>query len=308
MSQYDDRKRGAQDDSGLPPPSYTEATLSGSQANPIVPKGDPLQDSLEQLLQRLPIQLRASQQDQLGQQQDDECLLVERCTPYIAEFFHAIPITLLSSQYHQQHLLAELILSPANAVPATQGWVLSDWDQRRENAACVQVVEVDLSEKKKPETPDRKIPGAFAESLWEDRKDLMWWRGEDLAHRLASRIRRCLEPEGKTESKTRASAGIKADSGLHNEGSPRHEGYAQKHKSPSSLFSGHGKKSHALTSSRGLGSHSHGGSLMGTANRDLEGVKVNVQAEEVTYRRENDMGLWESSTGWAIVLIVTVTP
>ena len=38
------------------------------------------------------------------------------------------------------------------------------------------------------------------------------------------------------------------------------------------------------------------------ASRMSEAVSMNVRAEEATFRGENEMGLWESKTGWAIVV------
>ncbi|AEO68457.1 uncharacterized protein THITE_2170766 [Thermothielavioides terrestris NRRL 8126] len=35
-------------------------------------------------------------------------------------------------------------------------------------------------------------------------------------------------------------------------------------------------------------------------------VKMTVRADEVTFRRENEFGIWESKTGWGIVVTVTV--
>lgn len=39
-----------------------------------------------------------------------------------------------------------------------------------------------------------------------------------------------------------------------------------------------------------------------------ESVKTKVWAEQTTFRRENEMGLWESQSGWTIILAVTITP
>ncbi|KAK4101251.1 hypothetical protein N658DRAFT_496547 [Parathielavia hyrcaniae] len=37
-----------------------------------------------------------------------------------------------------------------------------------------------------------------------------------------------------------------------------------------------------------------------------DSVKMTVRAEEVTFRKENEFGLWESRTGWGIVVTIKV--
>ncbi|KUI73979.1 hypothetical protein VM1G_09448 [Cytospora mali] len=193
--------------SSPPPPSYTQATTSGSQLEPVSSgrlASHPTHDSVEQLLRRLPLQVRNARQDQLSQQNGDEHRVVERLAQHIAEFIRNIPTSVFYTQKHQPPLLAELILVPADAVPPTQGWVLSDLGQRKENAAHVRVVEVDSHDKEKDEYTDRKGPNSADETFWGGGEDLMWWRKEDLADRLASKIRDYLQPNEKDNPPTRS--------------------------------------------------------------------------------------------------------
>ncbi|ROW06620.1 hypothetical protein VMCG_04252 [Cytospora schulzeri] len=215
---------------GPQPPSYMEATTSGSPTTPKHFEPHSGQASIELLLNQYPLQVRRALQDQLSQQMDDENLLVEHMGPCIADFFHNTPASILSQTTPQGALSAELILLPMDGAPATQGWTLSDLDQRK-IAAHVRVAEVTAPGKDIADSPDQKHPGG-------DGEDLMWWHDEGLAGRLASRIRSYL-PEA------------------------RNAGDTDNHAGP---------------------------------------MKTSVQAEEVTLRRETDMGLWESSSGWAIIL------
>lgn len=302
------------DYSGPHPPSYIAATTSGSRSDPISPERfEPylVRNPIEHLLKRLPSQVRKARQGQLSHEKDDEHLFVEHLTPYIVEFLHNLPASFLHPQDHRHPLSAELILLPANAVPAAQGWVLSGLDQRREQAGHAQVVEVASPGTKKLDCLDQKQPAAFYETMEEDRRDLMWWRNEDLAGRLASKIRCYLEPDEKVEPEFGTSGVHDEDKGLrkrHEEGFGHHKGFAPRDKSPqrpASLLLERSDNSHASTSHKGLSSQSHSHHTRDT-NNDTEATKTTVQAEEVAFRRENDMGLWESSSGWAIVLIVTV--
>lgn len=288
------------DHSGRPlnPPSYFEATTSGPRPDPISPERIepfPAQNTLEQLLRSLPLQMRRARQDQVNHQKDDEHLLVEHLIPYIAEFFHNLPASVLYLQNHQRPLSAELILLPANAAPATQGWALSGLDQRREDAALVQVVEVTSPGKEKLDCLDQKPSDTLYETLGGDGKDLLWWRNEDLAGRLASTIRCYLEPERNAGSVLRSAYGANGLYEKQEGGFVRRNGFTSR------------DKSHASTGHKALGSQSRSGTQNGNRNDDSGVIKATVQTEEVTFRCENDMGLWESSSGWVIVVTVTVT-
>ncbi|KUI59396.1 hypothetical protein VP1G_06640 [Cytospora mali] len=249
--------------SSPPPPSYAQATTSGSQFEPVssgrLDSSPPTHDSIAQLLRRLPLQVRNARQDQLSQQNDDEHRVVERLAQYIAEFIRNIPTSVFYTQKHQRPLLAELILVPADAVPATQGWVLSDLGQRKANAAHVRVVEVNSHDKEKEEYTDRKDLRSAGETFWGDggtegdEGDLMWWRKEDLADRLASKIRDFLQPDEKDNPPPR--------NGIH----------------------------------------------FGNTDSSSDVVRTTIQTEGVTFRRENDMGLWESSSGWVIDLTIMLS-
>lgn len=301
---------------GPPPPSYVEATITGSRPGPISPgqfQPHPVQNSVETLLRRLPSQVRKARHDQLSHEMDDEHLLVEHLIPYITEFLRNLPASFLRPKDHRRPLSAELVLLPENTVPAAQGWLLSGLDQRREQAGHVQVVEVASPETKlKSDCLDQKKPDASYETLGENKRDLMWWRDEDLADRLAFNIKCYLEHDKKAEPELHSSADYDEDSGLsqkHEDGFICHSGFAPRDKSPgrpASLLLERSNNSHASTSHTGLGAQPHSHHNRGTSN-DTEATKATVQAEEVAFRRENDMGLWESSSGWAIVLTVTVT-
>ncbi|POR33828.1 UDP-glucose 4-epimerase [Tolypocladium paradoxum] len=43
-----------------------------------------------------------------------------------------------------------------------------------------------------------------------------------------------------------------------------------------------------------------------SASAGRDAVTMSAGAEEVTFRRENEMGIWESTTGWGIVVRVRI--
>lgn len=293
------------DHNGLPPPSYIEATTaSGLRSSPISPRcfeHKSTQNSIEQLLQRLPLQLQEARQNLLSEQKDDERLLIEQLTPYITEFIRRLPSSVNYPQAHQSQSSSELILFPEGVVPATERWVLSGLGQRKEHAAHVEVVEVLSPGKEKLEYLD-----------W---KRLMWWHKEDLASRLATMIRCYLEPEKNGDSKQRTSTENERDNGLkqkqgeagfrYDTSSPKENKSPER---PASHFFGRWKKTHFSSSHshRAVGPEPRHDRPNEDLNDSSDIVKATVQAEEVTFRRENDMGLWESSSGWAIILTVTI--
>lgn len=291
-----------------PPPSYIEATTSGPRSDPMSPEHPsprPGQNPLRHIIRSLPSQVRGARQDQLSHKMDDEQLLAEGLTPYLAEFLHSLPASVLyphKRQNHQRPVSAELILLPAGAVPATQGWTLSDLDQRREDAAHVRIVEVPPpgKEEKLGLCPsDQKQPYAPPDALGGDRRDLSWWRDEDLAGRLASTIRCYLEPEEEAPGPGSHTGADRGDNGLYR----AQEGdFARHGRSKSTDKSVHSSNGH-----KALGSQSRSGNHHTWEGENGVGVaRAGVQAEEVTFRRENDMGLWESSSGWVIVMTMTV--
>ncbi|KAJ6785177.1 hypothetical protein PWT90_01588 [Aphanocladium album] len=108
----------------------------------------------------------------------------------------------------------------------------------------------------------------------------LWWKDEDMAKRLA----KYLQPARKVVAVDRSTVAAKVAE-------------AKKGKSRWNI----------------LGSKS-GGSGAGTPPPTVsrppiqveDDVSMNVTAEEVTFRRENEMGIWESTTGWGVVVRVKI--
>ncbi|KAL5619648.1 hypothetical protein FOVSG1_001870 [Fusarium oxysporum f. sp. vasinfectum] len=168
--------------------------------------------------------------------------------------------------------VVEMTMVPEEAVG--EGWFFSDEDQSR-TVVRVREDRKLVGDQKKPlkqsEPPKSR---AFDEwGRWEDdtqqsaSDDVLWWSDHDMAVRLAKYI----SPE-RVDRQT-----VKA-----------HVEQAKK-ASRWGLF----KKSEPSTPP----------ALVVKAQEE-EPVTMTVKAEEVTFRRENEMGIWEGKTGWGLVVKV----
>ncbi|KAK8141111.1 hypothetical protein G3M48_000770 [Beauveria asiatica] len=121
----------------------------------------------------------------------------------------------------------------------------------------------------------------------EDDEDKLWWKDENMAKRLA----RYLQPKRKVVvAVDRPAVAAKMAE-------------ATRSKSRWNMFGGGRRKS----GSEGNGSPAPAAnSRPDAAVEAADDVSMHVTAEEVTFRRENEMGIWESSTGWGVVVRVRV--
>lgn len=259
------------DHPGRAPPSYFEAISTGSWSDPKSSKN--IEDllsrmTLEQEVRNLYIHLGRARRDHVTYQEDVASIITKHLLVYLKIFLQNRSASVLVDPWNRGRSSAELILVPAHSAPATQGWVLSDLDQRRESAAYVQVIEVDPQRKEKvPGSPGHNQLDIPFGLLGEDATDLLWSRNEDLAVRVASSVRKYLVGMlGLREEKKPVSIGHNAEPGAQSRSSIRNGG----------------------------------------GDDDERPEDMTVQVEEVTFRRENDMGLWEITSEWAIVLVLAV--
>ncbi|KAM3528766.1 hypothetical protein MY4038_005706 [Beauveria bassiana] len=121
----------------------------------------------------------------------------------------------------------------------------------------------------------------------EEEQDKLWWKDEDMAKRLA----RYLQPKRKVVAVNRPTPTVAAK-----------VAEARKSKSKWNMFGG-GRKSSGEGNSSPVPAVA---SRPDAAVEVADDVSMHVTAEEVTFRRENEMGIWESSTGWGVVVRVRV--
>jgi hypothetical protein len=119
-----------------------------------------------------------------------------------------------------------------------------------------------------------------------------WFRDEDMARRLAAYLR----PEPNLERKRVQATVVERK-------------VVEKEKSGWGRWGlGGSRKKAAEQSSPGLPSPVSPGLPSPASPGEDDAVKMTVRAEEVTFRRENDFGVWESMSGWGIVVTVRVRP
>ena len=167
---------------------------------------------------------------------------------------------------HPPPALVEATLVPGGAVGPD--WTFSDADERRSDEVRT-VVKV---RREDPKLAGDRKKAADAQA----RDDDLWWSDEAMARRLAKH----LQPERAAPPVDRQT--VRAH-------------VAQNKKSRWGLF----KKDEPPPTPPASASASGAG-----ASRD--DVTMSASAEEVTFRRENEMGIWESRTGWGIVVRVRI--
>ena len=104
----------------------------------------------------------------------------------------------------------------------------------------------------------------------------LWWSDEDMARRLA----RHLQPARATPSVDRAAVTAQVERARETRRAGRW-----------SLFTRDDASHKASPPAR---------------QQTVDDVEMNVAAEEVTFRRQNEMGLWQSKTGWGVVVRVSI--
>ena len=322
MTDFPAKYNASVDDTDVPPP-YTEAPLSSSSSplpSSSITSSSPLTSSLAAYLASLPDRLRAEADLRAANDLEAASAIV----PHVSAFFDA-----LSRSPLPPRRVAELVAVPAAAVPA--GWALSGAAERRREGELVRVARVvgpettefadgkgdEKGRSKKKNLNDRldshsagyedeDLDGSWAGNSrqtaefddwgrWDDgegdnSRDVArnwWWADESMARRIAVRLhpketvrveRRQVQAAVEEKSKKRGALGLL-----------RKRSDAASPPAVSAL----------LTPSSPAGG-ANGGPWNG------ERANIVVRAEEVTFRKENEMGMWESLSGFGVVVTVKI--
>ncbi|KAK4233185.1 hypothetical protein C8A03DRAFT_39127 [Achaetomium macrosporum] len=304
---------------GLPsnedlPPSYTEATtVATTSTSPATPTGLPLPSPLTTHLRTLPARLRATQLALRTAQTSHDLDLTTLLIPHVESFLADL------TSASRVPPVAELTLVPSTAAP--KGWAMSGAVERRREGEMIRVRTVDVGKVGDGEKDGK--PAAGGEEDDDDDHDHVssrgkgepgfdewgrfdtsdtaansgrgnewWFRDEDMARRLVAYLR----PEANLERKhvqavvVEKKAEEKGKTGLLGRwglGGGRKKNVEQTLSPPAAS-----PVSPALPNSR-------------AADED-DSIKMTVRAEEVTFRKENEFGIWETRTGWGIVVTVKV--
>ncbi|KAH6845687.1 hypothetical protein B0I37DRAFT_417205 [Chaetomium sp. MPI-CAGE-AT-0009] len=255
--------------------------------------GLPLPSPLTNHLRTLPSRLRATQLAQRTAQAADEFELTARVVPLVEAFL--ADLTALP----RVPPLAELTLVPAPAVPAAAS--MSGAVERGREGEVVRVGRVDVGGRGEGSSLREVIDTSFGEwgrfDTFDDtraagRENGWWFTNEEMARRLATYLR----PEPNLQRR-------------HVQATVVERKVVEKEKAGWGRFGFGGSKKKAVdqTSPALPSPASPALSSPGLPDEDDE-VKMTVRAEEVTFRWENDFGVWESMTGWGIVVTVKVKP
>lgn len=295
MSQkaHGDSSGGPDDSSSAPPPSYSEATVpGGSQSHPPTYNEKPNPDPIDALVSRLPSLIRERQQSHASQRLSEDDTLIQHMMPFVRDFFldFSTETHTKGSRDSYEPLSMELMLVPQDAARRDEGWTLAGIDERREQTAFFRLNEIAAPGQlrwvsKNGESIQVRDDAAGT--------DILWWRDEERALRLASALRGIVTPERSQQEEAQQQVEEEqeiAETPDNKGKSPIRSFFGRSKKSPQAVQRPFPKIQNKTFATVSLGS-----------------VHVHVQAEEVTFRGENDFGLWESSSGWAIVTNATVS-
>ncbi|KAF4947199.1 hypothetical protein FSARC_14018 [Fusarium sarcochroum] len=254
------------DDGELPPP-YTESGPSVSA--PVSQPRQSVTTIFSSHLNNLPLRIHSVQAARTSARDQRDSEILTLLVPHVEQMLSSI------TAMDPPPRLVEMTMVPEEAVG--EGWVFSDQDQSR-TVVRVREDRKLVGDQKQPPKPERQPEKekAFDEwGRWEDEAqgsnpdDVLWWSDHDMAMRLAKYI----SPERVDRQVVKA-----------------HVEQAKK-ASRWGLF----KKNEPSTPPAPL-----------PKPQEEEPVTMTVKAEEVTFRRENEMGIWEGKTGWGLVVRVKI--
>lgn len=171
---------------------------------------------------------------------------------------------------HPHPTVYEATLVPADAVD--ESWTATDHDDKRDGYLYDTIHVSSYS----------KLVSDVKRSSASSSGNELWWSDEDMARRLAKH----LQPARPTAAVDRNAVKKHVQSLKETKKSSRW-----------GLFKGSSSSSATASSSDAPTSAQH-------ANNPNEDVSMTVTTEEKTFRKENDFGIWESKTGWGIVVRV----
>ncbi|RGP68918.1 hypothetical protein FLONG3_7979 [Fusarium longipes] len=255
------------DDGELPPP-YTESGLSVS--TPISEPRQSVTTIFSSHLQNLPFRIQSVQAARTSARDQRDSEILTLVVPHVEEMLSSI------AAMDPPPRVAETILVPGDAVGGE--WLISDQD---ESQTVVRVWEDRklVGDQKRPprrEAEPRKEKAFDEWGRWEDNDtqasssdNVLWWSDHDMAARLAKYI----SPERVDRQVVKAhveQAKKSSKWGFFKKNEPQSPGPPK------------------------------------PKVQEEEPVTMVVKAEEVTFRRENEMGIWEGKTGWGLVVKVKI--
>ncbi|CAM1510632.1 Fc.00g009670.m01.CDS01 [Cosmosporella sp. VM-42] len=263
-------KQPLPDDEELPPPYEYSPTVSTPVTSPTS-----LPSLLSSHLNNLPLRILSAQAARTSARDQHDSEVLGLVVPHMEALLSSI------AAMDPPPRLVEMTMVPEEAVG--EEWAYSDEDKRRSVVRVRRDIKIDGDRKKPVESePERPKEKAFDEwGRWGDdargssttQESCLWWSDRDMAIRLANH----LQPK-RVDRRT-----VKA-----------HVEQAKEVKKAGrwSLFKKAETPPPPPTPPR--------------VKEEEEDVSMTVNAEEVTFRRENELGIWESTRGWGLVVKVRV--
>ncbi|KAH6608283.1 nad-dependent epimerase dehydratase family [Trichoderma cornu-damae] len=222
--------------------------------------------------------ISASQAARASARDDRDGYVLSLIVPYLEDFLSSV------SQMDPTPRLAEATLVPDAAI--SEDWKFSDEDEKRggEFRTLIRVRETQKKKKQAdggamPSRPEKSSARSAPSDGTGSRPMIppLWWESENAARRLAKH----LQPERPAAAK---SAPMLRDGDC---------GASSNKKSGLwGLFKKSDKAAQQV--------------VPPTTEGSGDGVTMTARAEEVTFRRENELGIWETMTGWGIVVRVRI--
>ncbi|KAI3340489.1 hypothetical protein F4824DRAFT_423841 [Ustulina deusta] len=303
----------------LPPPysvrtsEYASTSHSGS-----IQEGSFI-SHLQHHLASLPNRIRMTQEAHSIQQSLDDASLLDLLLPEIDDFLAYL------GSLHTTPELAHLTLIPEAAVPPSA--ILSGTEEMRQRGEPCRVarVAVGLSNNEKKSTtasdskqtatssPDWSVGREFSD--WgrfgdspsptnpSQTQSMLWWRDENMARRLARHLQPATRNEP-TPLQTPVQVAVEARLPAQKEKKGWFWGKKGNTSGSTSTFA-------AKTVQADVESFPGRGNATQPPPKEAQkkgkgGARMSVTAEEVAFRSENELGLMESTRGWAVVVVVQV--
>ncbi|KAI0852014.1 hypothetical protein F5Y00DRAFT_205421 [Daldinia vernicosa] len=290
------------------PPPYTAAPTSLATLDEL--QLNSLTSHLQYHITSLPDRIRATQQARRVEQSFSDASLLDHIVPVLEEFLADL------GARHTPIPLATLTLVPGAAVPKNA--ILSGLEDMKRRGEICRVSRISIKSPGKdsksgsgalssPEisedpswAPGQEFsdwgrfdePGSSLDGAAENIKSL-WWRDEEMARRLAD----YLQPKKEKNPEVKLNSIVQTV--VEQRLPPKKEKKswfwgkrASEQKSPESTVPSPPQIDAAKDNIQ--------------EEQEKQGADMTVTAEEVAFRQENDLGIWESIRGWGIVVAVKV--
>lgn len=287
------------------PPPYTALPSGTATSNEL--QLNSLTSHLQHHVASLPERIRVTQQARRAEQTLSDASLLDHIVPIVEEFLADL------GARNSPVPLATLTLIPDTAVPKNA--VLSGLEDMKRRGEVCRVSRISVNSFTKDSKPSSGISksqntngdpswaagqeftgwGRFGESestahdVTESNK-MLWWRDEEMAHRLAGYLRPEKEKRAPVEHNSVVQAVVE------------HRIPPKKEKK-GWLW---GKRSSVQESSAATVPVGIEVKIDKPREEERQRAEMIVTAQEVAFRQENEFGIWESIRGWAIVIAVQV--